>query len=144
MNEGLKVVQANAPAPAMVGGLVLGQSSVDAGAIPEPLGYMVLVEPVKIAEESAGGIALVQQTVEARAFLRNVGRIVKIGPMAFAGDSTLTQWGELAEGDWVLHDAYNGFVFPVVDERGAKAEYRLIKDNQIWGRVPDPQALLRG
>lgn len=139
----LSVVRGAGSRDALVGGLVVGESSVDPAAIPEPLGYMVLVEPVRIEDRTAGGIALTQETVEKRQFLRNVGRIVKLGPSAFAGDEVLSRWGDLQEGDFVLHDAYNGFVFPVVDGEGRRAEYRIIKDNQIWGRVPDPQAMLR-
>jgi co-chaperonin GroES (HSP10) len=139
----LKVVTQRGELAEQVGGLVLGESSVDEGAIPEPLGYMVLVEPVRIEEQTAGGIALVAETVEKKQFLRNVGRIVKLGPGAFRGDEVLSHWGDLRAGDFVLHDAYNGFVFPVVDGDGRRAEYRMIKDNQIWGRVPDPQAMLR-
>lgn len=126
----------------LVGGLRLGGTTVDPSVIPEPLGYRVLIEPVQVDDCTAGGIILPEMAKKREAYMRKLGRVVAMGPSAFTGSKSVLDWGDVAIGDWVLHNPYNGMLFRVEDGNGQIGEYRVVNDDEILMRVPDPVAFL--
>lgn len=109
---------------------------VDQAALPTPLTWHVLVQPMDISPYK-GSIELPKEIIKKAEFLRTVCRVCKIGPMAFKDPA---KYGENPEvpfkvGDWVLTDIYAGQRHFINDQ-----EFKMVTEDDIRALVPDPGA----
>jgi co-chaperonin GroES (HSP10) len=120
------------------------QILVDPERIPDPVGWRILVEPIRVLAATESGIQLPDQTVKAQEYLRYVGQVIAIGPDAYKHDKFQSQW--IKAGDWVAFSQYEGQEIRVKGEtedgRPGVAVYRLINDDSILARINDPESVL--
>lgn len=119
---------------------------VDPDCLPEPCGWRILVEPVQVIACTEIGIQLPDQTIHAQEYLRNVGRVIAIGPEAYRHEKFVSERAWIQAGDWVSFGQYAGQEIRV---RGQKADgspgiarFRFLNDDEIFGKIPDPNAVL--
>lgn len=110
--------------------------------IPNPVGYRLLVEPMRAVAYSDQGIALPEQTIDAQQYLRYIGQVIAVGPECY--DKRGTKW--VQAGDWVAWHQHAGQVLRVRGQTaGGKdciAYYLIINDDEVICEVPDPDAVL--
>ena len=116
---------------------------VDPDILPKVELWRLMILPVTIPEATQSGILLSADTVKHRELLRTVGKVVGMGPLAYTGP----RFAGLAEppiqvGDWVAYYSYNGVEIRIHDRTGRPCSLRFINDDEILGRVPNPQALM--
>jgi co-chaperonin GroES (HSP10) len=131
--------------------------SVDPGT--EPLGSLVLLQIKAAATKTKGGLHLVQNTVETEADNTRIAKVIALGPLAFHDRATKEIWPEgawCAPGDYVRIGLYGGDRWrvcydtikikdrdgKVVKEEKVYAEFALLEDLVIKGKVKDPLAAL--
>lgn len=97
----------------------------------ELFGPEVLVATYVRPEKTAGGIIQTSKTRDEDNWQGKVGLVLKTGSDAFFGDGR-----DLKVGDWVFYRPSDGFDMQV---NGVRC--RLLKDNSIRGRLPNPDIL---
>lgn len=122
------------------------EEQVDAADYPDPVGWRVLIEPIKIEDVSAGGIALPTQAVQAKEHLRYIGKVVKMGHLCYQhqkfrdADGTSLKWCNV--GDYVAYGAYAGQEISVRNKkRDGLVKLRLINDDEILSVITDPSSV---
>lgn len=131
--------------------------NVDPGTI--PFGSLVLLQIKAAATKTKGGLVLVQNTVETEADNTRVAKVIAVGPLAFHDRAQAKPWPEGAwaqPGDYVRIGLYGGDrwrvlydVIKIKDRDGTVlreekvyAEFALLEDLVLKGRVADPLATL--
>ena len=107
-----------------------------------PVGYRLLIEPLKPQAKYKGLIALPSETQDAQDHLMYVGRVVAMGADCYNHPKFNGKaWCEI--GDYVTHGKYAGQKF----ELKARATdedyvtYRLLNDDEVLAVVHDPSAV---
>ena len=118
-------------------------SEIDPRSMPEPKGYRILIEPIKIEEKTRGGLVLPSQSIEAKEHLRAIGRVMAMGSLCYQhtkfGDAG--PWCEV--GDWVVYNTYAGQERRLVNKSGSGyVAVRFINDDEVVAVLPDPTAVL--
>lgn len=125
----------------------------------EPFGSLVLLQIKAAAVKTAAGLHIVQNTIETEADNTRVAKVIARGPLAFHSRDTGQPWPEgswAKPGDFVRIGLYGGDRWKVlhdtVDIRGRDgrvertekvyAEFALLEDLALKGRVKDPLATL--
>lgn len=111
-------------------------------AMPVPVLWRLLIEPVKVEETTAGGIVLAPETQKAKEYLRYVGKILAIGAGAYQHSKFDGSQMRLEVGDWVIYQTYAGFDIKILDAKGQPRTLRFINDDEVMAIAPDPQSLL--
>lgn len=111
-------------------------------AMPVPVLWRLLIEPVKVEETTAGGIVLAPETQKAKEYLRYVGKVLAIGAGAYQHSKFADCQVKLEVGDWVIYQTYAGFDIKILDAQGQPRTLRFINDDEVMAIAPDPQALL--
>ena len=114
---------------------------------PVPVGWRILIEPIKVEEKTAGGIVLPTQAVEAKEHLRHIGRVVAMGPLCYKhskfadGKAEPEHWCNI--GDYVAYGAYAGQEIKVRDHAGEKyVSLKLVNDDEVLSVIPNPASVL--
>lgn len=117
----------------------------DIDALPIPLLWRVLIQPIHIPDKTDGGIMLPETLIARIEYLRCVGRVVAVGPLAYMdetkfGAETVAQMKAgtfpVKKGAWVLFDQYAG---APVEINGQK--FRRLNDDNIDAIIPKPEAI---
>lgn len=110
--------------------------------IPQPVGWRILVEPIKVEEITLGGIVLPGQTVEAKEHLRYVGKVIAMGPQCYkhAKFEGGEPWCKV--GDWIAYGQYTGHEIRVRTKSGGKTVLRVVNDDTIQCAIPNPKAIV--
>jgi len=123
------------------------ESEVDASDYPIPVGWRILIEPIKVEEKTASGLVLPEQAIAAKEHLRYIGRVVAMGHLCyqhqkFAGeDNAAKPWCKV--GDYVAHGAYAGQEIKVRDREGRKyVSLKLLNDDEVLSVIPRPESVL--
>lgn len=113
----------------------------DAEDIPDPVGWRILIEPLRVKEQTAGGIVLPEQVKKNEAYLRYIGRVVKMGPLCYkhAKFEGAEPWCK--PGDWVVFAYHSGQPVMVKTEK-AEVELKLVNDDEIRAVIKNPKAIL--
>ena len=104
--------------------------------LPEPTGWRVMILPFRGERKTKGGIELTDETLGRQQVSTVLGYVLKVGSLAYTGERFSTgPWCE--EGDWVMFGRYAGSRFQI--EGG---EIKILNDDEIIARVPNPEAIL--
>jgi co-chaperonin GroES (HSP10) len=121
-------------------------------ALPRPIGYHVIVEPLEPDEYSAGGIALAQKTRRANRATSTIGHLRAIGQFAWQAKTPELDWSTLENppkvGELVVFKQHAGqklrVRIPVGDIRAGKedeAYLLLLADTDIIGTLTEEEAM---
>lgn len=102
-------------------------------AIPQPLRWKVLIEPLK-PKSYQGDIELTDKTQSDQEYGTVVGKIVAMGETAFTSEK-LKDSHNPTIGSWVLYPVYGGQRVDMADGR----VYVVIDDDKIHCQVDDPE-----
>lgn len=125
----------------------------------EPFGSLVLLQIKAAATKTKGGLILSDNTIETEADNTKVAKVLACGPLAFHDRATKTPWPEGAwaqPGEFVRIGLYGGDRWrvcydtikikdrdgKVIREQKVYAEFALLEDLVLKGRVKDPLAAL--
>lgn len=110
--------------------------------IPQPTGWRILVQPIKVEEMTAGGVVLPASAMEAKAYLRYVARVVAMGDECYLDDERFgpEPWCEV--GDWIVYGSVTGLEIKINSADGKPLVLRLINDDEVLARAPDPKSLI--
>ena len=104
--------------------------------LPQPTGYRVLILPRGRSAVTDGGIQLVSETIERDTVSSVVGYVISLGPDAYKDPVKFPEGAWCKEGEWVLFGRYAGARFKIDG-----GELRLLNDDEILARIPDPEAV---
>jgi|TARA_R100000742_G_C4256622_1_gene74497 co-chaperonin GroES (HSP10) len=104
--------------------------------LPQPTGYRVLILPRGRSAVTDGGIQLVSETIERDTVSSVVGYVISLGPDAYKDTVKFPEGAWCQEGEWVLFGRYAGARFKIDG-----GELRLLNDDEILARIPDPEAV---
>jgi co-chaperonin GroES (HSP10) len=104
--------------------------------LPQPTGYRVLILPRGRSAVTDGGIQLVSETIERDTVSSVVGYVISLGPDAYKDAVKFPEGAWCKEGEWVLFGRYAGARFKIDG-----GELRLLNDDEILARIPDPEAV---
>tara|TARA_R100001129_G_scaffold125685_1_gene88051 strand:+ start:62 stop:493 length:432 start_codon:yes stop_codon:yes gene_type:complete len=104
--------------------------------LPQPTGYRVLILPRGRSAVTDGGIQLVSETIERDTVSSVVGYVISLGPDAYKDSVKFPEGAWCKEGEWVLFGRYAGARFKIDG-----GELRLLNDDEILARIPDPEAV---
>ena len=99
-----------------------------------PVGYRILVQPLKTKEMTPGGIIVPEERRGAEQLASVVAFVLKVGPDAYSPtDKRFVGGPWCKEGDFILMAPYAGQSFVMQGER-----YTLINDDNVFGVVTNP------
>jgi co-chaperonin GroES (HSP10) len=107
-------------------------------ALPDPVGFRILIAVPKVEEKTEGGVFRPDALVEREERATIVGFVMKLGPDAY-GDKTRFPSGPWCkQGDFVVFRSYSGTRLTVSGH-----EFRLINDDTVEATVDDPRMVMR-
>jgi len=105
--------------------------------IPTPTGWRIAILPYRGADKTKGGIALAEETQRKQQVSTVCGYVLKVGPLAYNDESKFPTGPWCAVGDWIIFGRYAGARIPIDG-----GEIRLINDDEVLGKVADPEDVL--
>jgi len=105
--------------------------------IPSPTGWRIAILPYRGAEKSKGGIVLAEETQKRTQLATVCGYVLKVGSLAYMDESKFPTGAWCKEGDWVIFGRYAGSRIAIDG-----GEIRILNDDEIIGRVNDPEDIL--
>lgn len=108
-------------------------------ALPEPVGYRILVEPIEV-DQKVGSVFLPEQMAADARHLVYVGKVVAFGPDAY-GHAKFNGRAWCQPGDFVVYGRYAGQVAKVRGQRKVH-EFKFVNDDEILATVADPSKLV--
>lgn len=105
--------------------------------IPTPTGWRIAVLPYRGAEKTKGGILLAEETQKRTQLATVCGYVLKVGPLAYLDESKFPTGHWCEEGDWIIFGRYAGARIAIDG-----GEIRLLNDDEVLGRVNDPEDIL--
>jgi|TARA_R110000868_G_scaffold128447_1_gene336576 co-chaperonin GroES (HSP10) len=121
-------------------GEVLDPNAVPASVLehlPIPTGWRILVLPYRGPDKTKGGIALADQTRTLNQLTTSCGYVLKLGELAYADTAKFPTGPWCKQGDWVIFARYGGSRLNIDG-----GEIRMLNDDEILGRVNDPEDIL--
>lgn len=114
--------------------------------LPTPVGWTLLIQPMKVKAQTDGGIVLPTQVKEAEEYLEYTGKVVSMGQLCYRHDKFRPHPDaepiRLCEvGDYVVHGQYGGKVVNIKTKDGI-TRYRLIHDDEIKAVTKKPESLI--
>ena len=105
--------------------------------LPNPVGWRMVLFPLKLKEKTKGGLLLTDETVEQSQITTNICKILKMGDLCYKDKSKFPTGPWCKEGDWVLITRYAGSRIRIDG-----GELRIINDDEILAKVDDPRDIL--
>jgi len=105
--------------------------------LPSPVGWRMVLFPLKLKEKTKGGLLLTDETVEQSQITTNICKVLKMGDLCYKDDSKFPTGPWCKEGDWVLITRYAGSRIRIDG-----GELRIINDDEILAKVDDPRDIL--
>jgi|TARA_S200002703_G_scaffold42819_2_gene37227 chaperonin GroES len=109
-----------------------------AKALPEPVGYRLLIAIPEKEEKTDGGILLPEDMRKREEAASMVGMVLKIGPDAYKDVERFPNGPWCKEGDFILMRSYSG---TRIDVHGQ--EFRIVNDDSVEAVVEDPRGIKR-
>lgn len=106
--------------------------------LPNPVGYRMLVAPVKVEQTRASGLYLPDNAVERENVATIVAFVIKQGPDCYVDTKRFPSGPWCKEGDFVVLKSYSGIRIVVKGQ-----EVRIINDDSIEAVVEDPRLVMR-
>lgn len=122
-------------------------SEVEFSDYPVPVGWRILIEPIKVEEKTASGLVLPEQAIAAKEHLRYIGKVVAMGHLCYQHAKFTGETGEQRAwckvGDYVAHGAYAGQEIKVRDRSGRRyVSLKLLNDDEVLAVIPRPESVL--
>ena len=105
--------------------------------VPTPVGWRMVLFPLKLDSKTKSGLYLTDDTVEQSQVSTNICKVLKVGPEAYKDKQKFPSGPWCKEGDWVLITRYAGSRIRIED-----GELRIINDDEIIATVKDPRDIL--
>jgi co-chaperonin GroES (HSP10) len=109
--------------------------------LPKPLGWRVLIAPVKLRDTTEGGIALPQHSLAAADHFRNIAKVLAVGSSAYddpsfrgGRDGDAQPWCKA--GDVIVYGCHDGERLTVT-YNGETHSLRFIKDANVVSVITD-------
>jgi len=107
-----------------------------AKALPEPVGYRILIAIPEKEQATEGGILLPEETRKREEAASVVGMVLKLGPDAYGDSERFPKGPWCKEGDFIVMRSYSGTRLEVHGQ-----EFRIINDDSIEAVVEDPRGI---
>lgn len=107
-------------------------------AIPDPVGYRLLVRPYQPAAKTKGGIHLADTTRETIQMTTVVGLVVKVGDLCYTDKEKFPTGPWCKKGEFVVYGRYSGARFQT-----KYGEHRILNDDEIIGKINKPEDILQ-
>ena len=105
--------------------------------VPTPVGWRMVLFPLKLDSKTNSGLYLTDATVEQSQVSTNICKVLKVGPEAYKDKEKFPSGPWCKEGDWVLITRYAGSRIRIDG-----GELRIINDDEILAVVDDPRDIL--
>ena len=105
--------------------------------VPTPVGWRIVLFPLKLDSKTKSGLYLTDDTVEQSQVSTNICKVLKVGPEAYKDKEKFPSGPWCKEGDWVLITRYAGSRIRIDG-----GELRIINDDEILAVVDDPRDIL--
>jgi chaperonin GroES len=105
--------------------------------VPTPTGWRIAILPYRGAEKTKGGIVLAEETQKRTQLATVCGYVLKVGELAYKDESKFLSGPWCKEGDWVIFGRYAGSRISIDG-----GEIRILNDDEIIGRLNDPEDIL--
>ena len=105
--------------------------------VPQPVGWRIVLFPLKLESKTKGGLYLTDDTVEQSQITTNICKVLKVGSDAYKDKERFPDGPWCKEGDWVLITRYAGSRIRIDG-----GELRIINDDEILAVVDDPRDIL--
>ena len=105
--------------------------------VPNPVGWRIVLFPLKLESKTKGGLILTDETVEQSQVTTNICKVLKTGPECYKDKEKFPTGPWWKEKDWVIFARYAGSRLPI--EGG---EVRLLNDDEVLGTIKDPESVL--
>ena len=105
--------------------------------VPTPVGWRMVLFPLKLDSKTKSGLYLTDDTVEQSQVSTNICKVLKVGPEAYKDKEKFPSGPWCKEGDWVLITRDAGSRVRIED-----GELRIINDDAIIATVKDPRDIL--
>ena len=107
-----------------------------AKALPEPVGYRILIAIPEKEQKTDGGVLLPEDTRKREEAASMVGMVLKMGPDAYTDVERFPSGPWCKEGDFILMRSYSG---TRIESHGQ--EFRVINDDSVEAVVEDPRGI---
>ena len=104
--------------------------------LPNPTGWRLLIQPMRVEEKTQGGIVLVPESKQYNDTACHVGKVIKQGPTCYQGEQFSVPWCHV--GDYVLYSKHVGQRVEIKELDGTITPYLIMNDDDIRGLVNDP------
>lgn len=110
----------------------------EAGGLPEPKGWKILIMVPDYSEKTDKGIYLPQEAVAREEMATPIGLVVSMGDACYKDARKFPAGAYCKPGDFVILRSYSGTRFKVNGK-----ELRLINDDTVEAVVPNPRIIER-
>ena len=107
-----------------------------AKALPEPVGYRILIAIPEKEQKTDGGVLLPEDTRKREEAASMVGMVLKMGPDAYTDTERFPNGPWCKEGDFILMRSYSGTRIEIHGQ-----EFRVINDDYVEAVVEDPRGI---
>ena len=105
--------------------------------LPAPVGWRMVLFPLRLKEKTKGGLLLTDETVGQSQITTNICKVLKMGDLCYKDEAKFPTGPWCKEGDWVLITRYAGSRIRIDG-----GELRIINDDEILAKVDDPRDIL--
>jgi chaperonin GroES len=109
-----------------------------AKALPDPVGFRILIAIPEKDEKTDGGILLPEDMRKREEAASIVGMVLKMGPDAYADAERFPNGPWCKEGDFIVMRSYSGTRLDIHGQ-----EFRIINDDSVEAIVEDPRGIKR-
>nr|ASN63795.1 co-chaperonin GroES [uncultured virus] len=109
-----------------------------AKALPDPVGFRILIAIPEKDEKTDGGVLLPEDTRKREEAASIVGMVLKMGPDAYADAERFPNGPWCKEGDFIVMRSYSGTRLDIHGQ-----EFRIINDDSVEAVVEDPRGIKR-
>ena len=109
-----------------------------AKALPDPVGFRLLIAIPKKDQKTSGGVLLPEDMRKREESASMVGMVLKVGPDAYRDVARFPSGPWCKVGDFIVMRSYSGTRLDVHGQ-----EFRIINDDSVEGIVQDPRGIKR-
>lgn len=109
---------------------------------PHPVGYRMLVKPLKREARSKGGILLADETQQNDIMLNTVGMVMAMGPDCYNDTEKFPTGAWCSVGCWVAYRKHAGTVVNVIENDGEQTRLVFVADDEILAVTDSPESII--
>ena len=105
--------------------------------IPKPVGWRIVLFPLKLQGKTKGGVILTDDTIQESQITTNICKVLKTGSLCYTDKERYPDGPWCKEGDWVIFGRYAGSRFKIDG-----GEVRLLNDDEILATINNPEDII--